>query len=333
VITGLSVERVADRRGVSRRARAADRRPFALRLPHAAATGALILLLLVAVQVSAWAQARGAAGSQSEPPQRVLNPKGVRVFIWTGLKTHGAGLHDYPLFLAEWSSVLNEQGAVVDGALHFPSSADLAQTDVLVIYKGDAAYMNDSQKATLEAFVRRGGGMVILHDSECGPDPDYYSTMVGGAKKHGESNSASGKLTYKVVDKSHPIMKDLSDMTLDEEAFYLMTWAKDPPIHPLVTVQLPDTPRVGEHKGEVIPQLWIYEHTLPGGTPARVFVSMQGHSNTTFNLPPVKRTLLRGIAWAGKRPVDELVDYVAPARPARRGAPEGGGAPAPGGPR
>ena len=105
--------------------------------------------------------------------------------------------------------------------------------------------MNASQKATLEAFVKRGGGMVILHDSECGPDPDYYATIVGGAKKHGESNSVSGKLTYEVADKSHPIMKDLSDMILDEEAFYRMTWAKGPPIHPLVSVQLPDNPRGG----------------------------------------------------------------------------------------
>ena len=30
-------------------------------------------------------------------------------------------------------------------------------------------------------------------------------------------------------------------------------------------------------------------------------------------------TLLRGIAWAGKRPVEELVNYVAPPRPGRGG--------------
>ena len=33
----------------------------------------------------------------------------------------------------------------------------------------------------------------------------------------------------------------------------------------------------------------------------------------------MQRTLLRGIAWAGKKPVDELVNYVTPARPAGRG--------------
>ncbi len=302
------------------------------RVLRAAVSVLILFSLALILQQQALAQGRGGS-ADGEAPQTVVNPKGLRVFIWTGLKTHGAGLHDYPLFLAQWSTVLNEKGAVVDGALHFPTAADLARTDVLVIYRGDAGYMNPTQKADIEAFVRRGGGMVLLHDAECGPDPEYYSTIVGGAKRHGESNSAAGKVTYTVVDKTHPITKDLPDMTLDEEAFYLMTWAKEPPIHPLVTAKLPDNPRIGDHKGEVVPQVWTYEHTLAGGKPARVFVNMQGHSNETFNLPPVRQMLLRGIAWAGHRPVGELENFVAPARGGRRGATEGGAAPAPGGPR
>ncbi len=310
---------VSESHGLQRRRHGVKKRP--LGMAGALAGVVILLFLLAAVSLPVWSQGRGAASG--EPPQTVINPKGLRVFIWSGLKTHSAGLHDYPLFLAQWSTVLNQQGAVVDGALHFPTAADLDRTDVLLIYRGDAGYMTPTQKADLEAFVRRGGGMVLLHDAECGPDPEYYSTIVGGAKRHGESNSAAGKITYKVVDKTHPITKDLPDMTLDEEAFFRMTWAKDPPIHPLVTAQLPDDPRVGEHKGEVVPQVWTYEHTLAGGKPARVFVAMQGHSNETFNLPPVKQMLLRAIAWAGQRPVDELVNFVAPARPARRGPARG----------
>jgi hypothetical protein len=49
----------------------------------------------------------------------------MHIFIWAGLKSHGA---------------------VVDGALHMPSAADLEHTDVVVIYKGDAGYLSDSQK-------------------------------------------------------------------------------------------------------------------------------------------------------------------------------------------
>lgn len=330
---GLGCDRDAARHGLVKHDRAARRKRIPPGILGSVVSVLLLLSLTLAVQASAWAQGRGAAGAGSEPPQTVLNPKGLRVFIWSGLKTHSANLHDYPLFLAQWSTVLNQQGAVVDGAFHFPTSADLENTDVLVVYRGDAGYMNATQKSALEAFVRRGGGMVLMHDAECGPDPEYYSTIVGGAKRHGESNSAAGKINYKVVDKTNPITKDLPDMTLDEEAFFLMTWAKDPPIQPLVAALLPDDPRVGEHKGEVIPQVWIYEHTLPGGKPARAFVDMQGHSNETFNLPPVKQMLLRAIAWAGHRPVDELENWVAPARPARRGAAERGGTPAPGGPR
>jgi len=112
--------------GLLRRSCEPDRRLRALRMLRAA-RGALILLLLAAVvQPSVWAQARGAAGSESEPPQTVLNPKGMRVFIWTGLKTHGAGLHDYPLFLAEWSSVLNQQGPWSMGLFIFPPAPILS---------------------------------------------------------------------------------------------------------------------------------------------------------------------------------------------------------------
>ena len=43
--------------------------------------------------------------------------------------------------------------------------------------------------------------------------------------------------------------------------------------------------------------------------PARAFVWMQGHVYQNFNNYQVQLMLLRGIAWAAKHPVDELVDY------------------------
>ena len=260
----------------------------------------------------------------AQAPGRSANPKGMRVFIWAGPKTHGPGQHDYPLFLADWSKLLTEKGAsVVDGALHPPTSADLERTDVVVIYVGDAGYLTDAQKAGLEAYVRRGGGLVALHDSICGPDPAYWSSLLGGAKKHGEVNfTLEAPVRYAVVDKANPIMKDMSDLTLWDEAFFLMTWARNPGIQVLATNQIYPTRSAGDHKGEVVPQIWTYEHTLPGGQPARAFVWMQGHTYDNFNNWQIQRTLLRGIAWAAKRPVDELVDYVAPARPApAKGAP------------
>ena len=291
------------------------------------------------------------------PPVQGQNVNGMHVYIRSGLKSHGEGAHDYPQFLSDWSKVLTDHGAVVDGSFHAPMAQELAHTDVLVIYKGDAGYMTAEEKAALEAYVRRGGGIVTIHDALCGPDPVYFASLVGGAKKHTERNSAAGRLTYTVTDTASPIMKGVpQNFTFDDEAFFLMTWSQNPQIHVLATVaipagrggapganpaaargpapnaaaaQPPNGPPAGQsHAGEVVPQIWTYEHTLAGGQPARAFVYMQGHTFENFSNPVIRDMLLRGIAWAGKHPVDELAAYNPPPEQAGRGGRGGRGAPA-----
>jgi type 1 glutamine amidotransferase len=275
----------------------------------------LVVLLAVSLLLNERATAQTAGTSNAQMPRLWhQNPNGMHIYIWAGLKSHLPGQHDYPQFLADWSKVLTEHGAVVDGALHAPSAADLQHVDVVIIYNGDAGYLSDEEKATLEAYVKRGGGLVSIHDSLCGPDPTYFATLVGGAKKHGEVNyTLDAPIPYTVVDSANPIMKGMSNITIFDEAFYKMTWAQNPGIHVLATTEIPGTPSAGTHKGEVVPQIWIYEHTLPGGQPARAFVWMQGHVYANFSNYQIQQMLLRGIAWAGKKPVDSLVDYVPPA--------------------
>jgi type 1 glutamine amidotransferase len=266
--------------------------------------------------------AQQAAPAQAVPPPRneqpgnvptAVDPNAIKVYIRAGLKSHGPGLHDYPQYLADWSKVLTEHGAVVDGSLHFPTAAELAGIDVMVMYKGDAGYMTDQEKATLDAFVKRGGGIVSFHDSLCGPDTPYMASIVGGAKKHGEVNYSAGAMAYTIVDKAHPITQGMTDFTITDEAFMKMTWAPSG-VHALATVPMPG----GERKGEVVPQIWTYEHTVPGGQPARAFVWMQGHTYTNFADARIEAMILRGISWAAKKPVDTLKDVVKPARPRRQ---------------
>jgi type 1 glutamine amidotransferase len=247
------------------------------------------------------------------PPAEGQNPKGIRIFIFAGLKSHGPGQHDYPQFLADWSKFLTANGAVVDGGLHAPLAEELANTDVVVIFKGDAGFMTPKEHAAFLAYVKRGGGLVSIHDSLCGPDPEDMAMFFGGSKKHGQTNYTLGApLTYDVLDPSSPIMEGFPNkFTIYDEAFYRMTWATNPKIHVLATVKIPDTPSAvqGEGVGQVVPQIWTYVHTLPGGQPARAFVWMQGHIYENFSNPVVQNMLLRGIAWAARQPVDELVDY------------------------
>jgi len=250
-----------------------------------------------------------AAGAPAVPP--------IRVFLYAGLKTHGPGQHDYPQFLADWSKILTERGAIVGGSLQFPSARDLANVDVMVIYKGDAGYLGDEDRATLDSFLRRGGGLVSFHDALCGPDPGHFAGLVGGAKKHGEVNyTLEADVPYTIADTSHPIMQGMANFTIKDEAFFNMTWSKSPEIKVLATATMAATPSAKGHEGEVVPQIWTFERSLapgPSGQPFRAFVWMQGHNYANFALPHVQAMLLRGISWAGKYPADAL-STVRPAR-------------------
>jgi len=263
--------------------------------------------------------AQATAGSSAAPPRIPgQNQNGIQVYLRAGLKTHGPGLHDYPQFLADWSKFLTEHGAVVNGSLHAPLAQELEGVAVLVIYKGDAGYMSDADRAALEAFIKRGGGIVSIHDALCGPDPAYFATLVGGAKKHGEINfTLDANVPYTIVDPNSALVKGIAGLTLRDEAFFNITWASNPGAHVLATTVIDATASAGSHKGEVVPQIWTYEHTLPGGEPARAFVWMQGHSYASFARPEIQNMLLRAIAWTGKHPVDELVDYKPPPAPRR----------------
>jgi type 1 glutamine amidotransferase len=259
------------------------------------------------------------AASVKAPAIPGQNVNGIQIYLRAGLKTHGPGQHDYPQFFADWSKLLTERGAVVTGSLHAPLAQELEGVSVLVIYKGDAGYLSDADRAALEAFVKRGGGIVSLHDALCGPDPQYFASLVGGGKKHGEVNfTLDANVPYTVVDSASPLMKGMAGVTLRDEAFFKMTWAANPAIHVLATTVIDATPSAGEHKGEVVPQIWTYEHMLPGGQPARAFVWMQGHNYANFAKPEIRDMLLRAIAWAGRHPVDELVDYKPPPAPRRQ---------------
>jgi type 1 glutamine amidotransferase len=273
--------------------------------------------------------ALSASQSPSQPPaqppaqSQSVQSRPLRVYIHAGLKTHAEGQHDYPQFLADWSKLLTNRGAIVDGGLHFPSARELAGIDVMVIYKGDAGYLSEEDRSTLDAYLRRGGGLVSLHDALCGPEPEYFSRILGGAKKHGEVNyTLEADVAYTIANPSHPIMQGMTPLTLKDEAFFLITWAKSPEISVLATAPMAATKSAGTHAGEVVPQIWTYERSLfpgVGSEPYRAFVWMQGHNYANFANPQIQTMLLRGIAWAGKRPTDALMTERP--RPTRSAAP------------
>lgn len=248
---------------------------------------------------------------------QAANP--IRVFIRAGEKTHPTGAHEHPQFLKNWTALLEARGVECDGSLEFPTQSQLENTDVLVLNAKEAGNIYGEERERLEAFLKRGGGLVVIHAGSVSRDPDWYKSIVGGSWRHGTTKFLEAPMSLYFTNIPNPITKDVSNFDLEDEIYY------DMDIHPDATILATAyTPKaidtkgrgnqeaqqraadyVAKHKGvniyDIQPQIWTYENELPGGEPYRAFVHVPGHWNKNFMHTGVKAMILRGIAWAAKR--------------------------------
>ena len=257
----------------------------------------VILACLAAAGVTILAEA-------SQPPP-------LRVYLRGGPKTHGPatnGLHDGPTFVKEWVPLLASRGAKVDGSLTFPSPAQLEQTDVIVMFAAYAGDITGDSRIALEAFLKRGGGIVALHDAVLSRDPQWFKTIIGGAWEDRVAKYFEGESTHYYLNAAHPIAKDAATFTLTDEVYWDLHLM--PNIQVLSAVMQPVRAARGAPppppSNKLIPQMWVFENQLPGGQPYRAVVNLLGHHFTTFSAAPARAIVLRAIAWAGKRDVDSL---------------------------
>jgi len=238
----------------------------------------------------------------------------LRIFLRGGPKTHGPvgnGLHDGEVWVREWVPLLQARGATVEGAIRFPTAEELARTDVLVMFAADAGTILGADRANLETFLKRGGGIVCLHDCVVtSKEPEWFKTVVGGSWENGVAKFFEGENTYYYVSPEHPIVKGAANFTLTDEVYWNLHMMPNvqvlassmQPVRGARGAPPPPEPAIGT----LIPQMWVYERQIEGGVPYRAFVSLLGHHFTTFSSPHARAVFLRAIAWAGKRDVDLL---------------------------
>jgi putative membrane-bound dehydrogenase-like protein len=253
----------------------------------------------------------------------------LRVFLRGGKKTHGPagnGLHDHEVWMNDWQKLLTERGAKVDGALSFPTAEQLDNTDVLAMFAAEAGSIAGDNRANLDKFLKRGGGLVCIHDAVCGTNAPWFKTVIGGAWEHGHSKWFEGDVSFYYVDSSHPITDGCSNFDFDDEVYWdlhLMPEAKILGVSWQPDRRNTRAGRPNPHIYNVIPQMWTYENKLEGAAEGyRAFVSIPGHKYSSFNLPHYRAVLLRGMAWAGKRA--NLDEFVSKTELASLRYPEGG---------
>ncbi len=146
----------------------------------------------------------------------------IRVFIRAGEKTHAPGAHEHPQFLKDWTELLESRGVECDGALGFPTSAQLAKTDVLILNAKEAGNIEGEERDNLNAFLKRGGGLVVIHAGAVSRDPDWYKGIIGGSWRHGTTKFLEAPMSLYFTNIPNPITKDISNFDLEDEIYYDM---------------------------------------------------------------------------------------------------------------
>jgi type 1 glutamine amidotransferase len=222
----------------------------------------------------------------------------LHVVLVTGPKDHGPGEHDYPAWQTAWTSLLRMAPEVrVTTASPWPGEADLKSADVLVFYQQGA--WTAERARDLDRFLRRGGGAVYIHYAvDGGTDPNGFAQRIGLAWQGGRSKFRHGPLDIEFTGGGdHPIARNFDRVHFHDESYWNLV-GKPSDVKLLAT-------GIEEEKPQ--PLFWTLE---PQG--GRVFVSIPGHFSWTFDDPLFRVLLLRGIAWAGKEPMDRFNDLVLP---------------------
>ncbi|MEK0450918.1 MAG: hypothetical protein RL088_3186 [Verrucomicrobiota bacterium] len=247
----------------------------------------------------------------------------LRVFIRAGQSNRGKEVHAHPRFLEEWKPLLAERGMKVDGALDWPTAEQLKNTDVVLLYAQEGGDATPEQEAAVNEYLKRGGGLVVLHTAAVSmKNPGWWREVLGGAWKPGTTKWKEGPMDLYYVNnmapvavtKPHPITAGASNFHLDDEIYYDMD-VKDG-VQVLATSYTPNV-KGGKKQAEggkahiydIQPQMWAYENTWEGGSKSyRAVTSIPGHQFKTFGLPNYRAVVLRSLSWAAKR--ENLDEYV-----------------------
>jgi putative heme-binding domain-containing protein len=232
----------------------------------------------------------GVATTSSTQP---ASPKSLNILLVAGPKDHGPSEHDYPLWQKRWATLLGlADGVTVDQSTDWPTAAQWSAANVAVFYTANAGWTAAKAK-DIDAFLARGGGLVLLHYAVNGrADVQAWADRIGLAWRDGASRFRHGPIDLAIRDTGHPITRGFDHIHFVDESYWELIG--DPKrIHLLADAPEENQPR---------PLLWTVEPPTGG----RVFVSVPGHFTWTFDDPLFRLLVLRGVSWSAGEPADRL---------------------------
>ena len=246
-------------------------------------------------------------------PQADASLRPLTILLAGGAKDHPPRSHSHDVLPKRWKVLLGgagpgdeamtnmyrpqmeaDRGLITSGLPHvkalstleWPTEEQFATADVIVLYQHPKCLSDATHQQQIEAFLNRGGGLVLSHYVLWNASPALADLL--GLAKAKDSKYKHKVVTLKVPKTRHPIMHGLPDtFTIADECFWNLQGDRSK-----VTALATSDEIVGDQVSAE-PVIWAYERGK-----GRVVASTLGHFDWTFDDPFFRTILLRGIAWA-----------------------------------
>jgi putative heme-binding domain-containing protein len=217
----------------------------------------------------------------------------VRIALVAGPKDHGPGEHDYPAWQKQWQVLLSKAPQMeVTTAFGRPEQKVWDSADVIIFYCWGPQFWDDASYKQLDAFLARGGGLVVLHSAVISDkEPQKFAELIGYAWIPQGSKFRHGDHELTFTDDVNPITRGYKKLQVTDEDYWPLEGKTQ---NAKVLATTPDD-------GGVWPMIWTYEHGK-----GRVFATILGHYLWTFDDPLSRLLILRGIAWSAGESADRL---------------------------
>ncbi|MEP6908750.1 MAG: ThuA domain-containing protein, partial [Pseudoxanthomonas sp.] len=230
-----------------------------------------------------------------------------RIILIGGAASEGPARHSYPDGVRLLESFLRAtseaRGAEIvtfaDGWPKDPTAFDGASTLVLYFDGLEKHPLLDAgQRRQFEALMKRGVGLVALHQASTVPADDTgidLTRWLGGAR-FGTFDRSTETVEVRVADPSHPLSRGVRDFSYRDE-FYPTVRFAETGVAPILTgtlhVQYRDGASVVEDLPEKRTLAWAYERAQGG----RSFGFTGAHYLAALDHPMLRKTLLNAILW------------------------------------
>lgn len=270
--------------------------------------------------------------AKAPKPPMIKKLRELNVVLVAFKKDHGPNEHDYPLWQQRWAVLLGGEQAgqekqvnlygpapkrgqkmalagapkvQVSTADGWPSDEQFEKADLIVMFC--YGQWDQQRLATLDKFLSRGGGFVLLHPAVIVPKGkdvvEQAAKLIGLAWEYDYTRWRHGPMDLKIAAPDHPICLGLPEtIHLLDEAYWPLKGDRSK-----ITVIGTSDETISKDSDQTKPEPMFYTYEYGKG---RVFSCILGHYNWTFDDPYVRTLLLRGMAWAaGESPYrfDRLV--------------------------